>query len=90
MVGSVSRIGEELVEARHDFWTLVANILPQEILLVLLSLCMVIQYSGSPVLLGTSAEINQKKKKNLLEHNLYSNIARYVKEPKPQKIGLNK
>jgi len=59
---SVCRISEELVESRHDFRFLVANKLPQEIFLILLSLCMVIQNSSSPVLLGASEERIQQTK----------------------------
>lgn len=48
---SVFGIGEEFVDSGHDLGMLVANKLPQEIFLVLLSLCMVIQNPSSPILL---------------------------------------
>lgn len=47
-------ICEKTIDGRHNFWRLVADKFPQEMLLVLFSLVEILQYSSSPVLLAHS------------------------------------
>ena len=50
----LARVREESVDAWHNFRRLVADEFPQEMLFVLFSLGVIVQYSSSSVLLGHS------------------------------------
>lgn len=57
----LARVREESVDAWHNFRCLVADEFPQEMLFVLFSLGVIVQYSSSSVLLGHS-DLERKKR----------------------------